>query len=62
MNGEFRFTLVQFASLEESLQLTVEEHLHRNDQMANRLLVLEDFMSQVYRGWNFIKSQHGNLS
>ena len=62
MNGEFKFTLVLFASLEESLRMSVEERLDQNNLMAGRLVVLEDFMRQVYRGWNFIKSQHGNLS
>jgi hypothetical protein len=60
MNGEFKFTLVQIAPLEEFLRLTAEARLHQNELMANRLLVLEDFMNRIYRGTKFIRPQHGN--
>ena len=60
MNKKFKLALVQIAPMEEFLRLNVEERLRQNDLMANRLLVLEDFMEQVYHGWNFIRSQHVN--
>jgi hypothetical protein len=51
---------VEITPFEEFLRLTPEERLRQNDIMANRLLDLEAFMEKIYRGWNFIKSQHGN--
>jgi hypothetical protein len=56
----FKFTLVEIAPLEESLRLTPEERLARNNAMANRLIRLEAFMETIYRGWNFINSYHVN--
>ena len=58
MNENFKFTLVEITPFEEFLRLTPEERLCQNDIMANRLLDLEAFMGKIYRGWNFIKSQH----
>jgi len=60
MKEKFKFTLVQTGTLEETLQLTPWERMLENDKMLNRLLELEAFMEKFYRGYNFIKSQHGN--
>jgi hypothetical protein len=60
MKERFKFALVEIAPLEESLWLTPEERLRRNNAMANRLIELEAFMETIYRGWNFIHSYHVN--
>jgi hypothetical protein len=58
----FKFTLVEYASFEEALRMTPEERIRQNNIMANRLLELEAFMIKFCRGYNFLKSQHVNLS
>ena len=60
MNEKLTFTLVEIAPPEEFLRLTPEERIRQNDDMANRLIELESFAEKLYRGWNFIKSYHGN--
>lgn len=59
MNEKFMFTLVEIAPFEEFLKLAPGERLRQNNIMANRLLELEIFMEKFYRGYLFIKSQHG---
>jgi hypothetical protein len=58
MNKPFKFTLVEVKPLEEFLRSTPEERLKQNNIMANRLLKIEAFMENFYRGWNFIQSHH----
>jgi len=58
MNKRYTFTLVEIAPPEEFLRLTPEERMNQNDIMLNRVLKLEAFMENFYRGWNFIKSHH----
>jgi len=55
-----KFPLIVFGTLEESLHTTPEERILRNNMVANRWLEIEAFIEKIYRGWNFIKSQHGN--
>ena len=62
MNTRQWFTLVEIAPQEEFLRLTPEERLDLNNAMANRVEVLEEFMNELIRGWEFIKSQNGNPS
>jgi hypothetical protein len=60
MSSKFKFNLVRIAPFEEFLQLTPEERLEQNNLMANRLIVLEKFMENFIRGYNFIKLHHVN--
>ena len=55
-----KLPLIEIATLEESLRLTPEERILRNNIVANRWLEIESFMEKLYRGWNYIKSRHGN--
>ena len=48
--------------LEVTLQLTPEERMFKHDKKRNEFFEFEAFMENVRRGWNFIRSQHGNLS
>ena len=59
MNERFQFTLVEIMPQKEFLKLTPEERLEQNDLMANRLIVLEEFINKLFQGWNFIQLQHG---
>jgi len=54
----FKFTLVEYASFEEALQMTCKERIHQHDIMLNRLLELEKFMETFCRGYKFLKSYH----
>lgn len=58
MKEQFKFTLVETGTLEETLQLTPWERMLNNDEMVNRLIELEGFMGKFIRGYNFIHSQH----
>jgi hypothetical protein len=62
MEKPLKFILVEYASPEEALRMTPEERLRQNNIMANRLLELEAFMETFCRGYNFLKSNHVNLS
>jgi len=46
--------------LEENLRLSPEERLMKHDKLVNEWLEFEAFMKEIYRGWIFIHSQHGN--
>ena len=46
--------------LEANLKLTPEERLLKHDKQRNEWLEFESFMENIFRGWQFIQSQHGN--
>lgn len=46
--------------LEANLRLTEWERLVKHDKKLAELLEFEAFIEKLQRGWNFIRSQHGN--
>ena len=59
MNMRQWFMLVEIAPQGEFFRLTPEKRHDLNDEMANRVEVLEEFMNELARGWAFVQSQHG---